>query len=266
MSNILNLIRCLKCGSTSLRFSESEIVCEKCGNSYPIYNGIPVTYQGEDFLKSNNVKVFETLTERYDQWFDEERGKILFENELRAIKTLLKRIQIRDSLEIGVGTGRFASMLKIKYGLDPAIKPLLLAKERGIEVIQGIAEMLPFRDKIFDTVFLIVTICFVKDLEKTLSEAKRVLREGGYIVIGYIDRESEWGKFYLKKKEMGHPFYASAKFYTFNELEEILKKIDFKIKNVVSTLSSSPQAVKIEKPVEGYTPQHGFITILARKQ
>ena len=68
-----------------------------------------------------------------------------------------------NSLEIGVGTGRFAEALKIRYGVDPAPKMLELARPRGIDTVLGYAEKLPFHNDTFDSVFMITTLCFVQD-------------------------------------------------------------------------------------------------------
>lgn len=53
------------------------------------------------------------------------------------------------SLEIGVGTGRFAEALGIEYGVDVSGRVLELAKRRGITVVEGSGENLPFRDESF---------------------------------------------------------------------------------------------------------------------
>jgi len=47
----------------------------------------------------------------------------------------------------GVGTGRFAVE---KTGVDPARSMLDRAEERGVEVIQGVAEALPLECSSFD--------------------------------------------------------------------------------------------------------------------
>ncbi len=48
---------------------------------------------------------------------------------------------------------------------------LKLAKERGIQVIQGVGEELPFRDGTFDFVLIVVTFCFVENPVNILREA-----------------------------------------------------------------------------------------------
>ncbi len=67
------------------------------------------------------------------------------------------------SLEVGVGSGRFAAAFGIKFGFDPSQAMLDIAKSRGIEVFNGVAESLPFEDDYFDFVLTVATLCFVDD-------------------------------------------------------------------------------------------------------
>jgi hypothetical protein len=48
---------------------------------------------------------------------------------------------------------------------------------------------------------------------------------GGDVIIGFIPRNSKWGKLYLKKKTDGHRFYKHAKFYTLDEVKEFSKGV-----------------------------------------
>ena len=70
------------------------------------------------------------------------------------------------------------------------------ARLLGIDVRAGVAEDLPFGDGAFDFVLMVTTICFLDDVPKAFREARRVIRPGGSIVIGFIDRESTLGKEY----------------------------------------------------------------------
>jgi hypothetical protein len=49
-------------------------------------------------------------------------------------------------VEIGVGTGRFAEPLGIRVGVEPSKAMRQVAQKRGIEVIDGVAQVLPFDD------------------------------------------------------------------------------------------------------------------------
>ncbi len=209
-------------------------------------------------------EIFDEKYEDYDRWF-EERGKIVYLSELKAIKSVLKE-QKQKLLEIGVGTGRFAVPLNINYGLEPSQKMAKMSKKRGICVTRGRAEELPFKNNSFDTAFLIVTVCFVDDLKKSISEVYRVLKDGGEIIIGFVPSESSWGKMYLKKKREGHPYYKYANFYSFSTLKDKIEKAGFKILLIVSTLTKPPDKIKDIMPFfSGYKKEAGFIIIKAQK-
>jgi len=271
----LNKLRCIICKHQNLAYAgeiienalvSGNLICPQCNATFPVINGIPRFIIKNEITKSPEISVFDKYTERYDSWFTSPKGKVLFQNEVEAIKELIRGIEIGESLEIGVGTGAFAKALRIPYGVDPAWNSLLLAKRRGVEVVQGIAENLPFKDNSFDTVFIIVTICYVKDPIKTLTETNRVLRNHGHVIIGFINKDSSWGREYLEKKKKGHIFYGPATFYSYQEVQGILERTGFKIQKVVSTLMQNPTEKPIrEKPIVGFRAYAGFITILARK-
>jgi len=88
-----------------------------------------------------------------------------------------------------------------------------IAQKRGVEVVEGVAESLPFDDLQFDFVLMVTTVCFLDDIETAFKEASRVLKSGGYLIIGFIDAESLIGKLYEKYKSES-TFYKDATFYS----------------------------------------------------
>lgn len=205
--------------------------------------------------------VFDLYREEYDEWF--ERHRFVYLSEVEALKSALPPIW-ENGLEIGVGTGRFAEPLGIKMGIDPSERMLELAKRRGIETFVGKGEQLPFRDNQFDIVLLAFTICFLEDPEKTLDEAKRVLKPGGRLIIGIIDKESELGKIYQSKKQQSK-FYKIATFYSPREIIAMLSKRNFKNINTLQTLFTLPDKLEeVETPQEGYG-KGSFVVIYGEK-
>jgi ubiquinone/menaquinone biosynthesis C-methylase UbiE len=197
------------------------------------------------------TNIFDILTEKYDAWYDSEEGKPLYESELICLKKLIESCSL-PIFEIGVGTGRFAKCFPATIGIDPAFNALRLAQQRGIQVVQAIGEMLPFKDETFGCVLLIVTICFVQNPVEVLREAKRVLKRSGSLIIGLVPKDSPWGIFY--------------EFYSLADLQKFLDDISMKITRVRSTLLHRPDELRrIEKPVEGYSKIAGFLCIEAKK-
>ena len=165
---------------------------------------------------------FEKHTSEYEQWF--EKNRMVYEAELRAVRTLLPRGH--SGMEIGVGTGRFAAPLGIKVGVEPSGSMRSLALKKGVQVLGGLAENLPFKDSVFSHVLMVTTICFLDNIEQAFREAYRVLSKGGCLIIGFVDRESRIGQQYLKHKE-NNVFYRDATFYSTGEILEIMKRSGF---------------------------------------
>lgn len=90
-------------------------------------------------------------------------------------------------LDVGANDGEFMKLLKEKrdcdvYGVDPSEVAVAKAKEKGIDVILGDAEHLPFEDKSFDVVTLNEVLVHLLNPDKVLKEIRRVLKKGGYLL------------------------------------------------------------------------------------
>jgi ubiquinone/menaquinone biosynthesis C-methylase UbiE len=166
------------------------------------------------------------------------------------------------ALEIGVGPGRFAHALGIPLGIDPAFAPLLLAKERGIATAQAIAEELPFAPASLSAVYLLFTLCFLESPTRVFQECRRVLRPGAPLIAGFVPAGSAWGQNLMQKKEKGHPFYQSARFYTINQVMGMFDEHGFQVKGSASTLYQTPGNVtELEEAKAGLDEQAGFVII-----
>jgi len=204
------------------------------------------------------MNVFDHYYKKYDAWYD--KNKFAYLSELEAIKKVLP--ENGKGLEIGVGTGKFAQALGIKFGIDPSIEMLKIAKKRGINVRLGDGESLPFKNDTFDYVAIIITICFVKHPQRVIEESYRVLKNNGKIIVGIIDKDSFLGKFYQKKESV---FYGKAKFFSVAELTNLIKNIGFNKFSYSQTIFElSDKVSSIEKPQNGFG-NGSFVVISAAK-
>ena len=209
-------------------------------------------------MSNKNITVFNEYAQEYDQWFDQHQA--VFQSEIDALKKVSPTKG--DGLEIGVGTGRFAAALGIKFGLDPSPAMLDIAKLRGIETLEGVAESLPFERDSFDFVLLVTTLCFVYSPLVVLREVKRVLKSGGSLIIGMIDKNSALGKIYEAKKQE-NPFYRHAHFYSVDEINLLLNELGFLQKEIYQTIFSPLETIKKIEPVKPGYGEGGFVVIRA---
>lgn len=205
-----------------------------------------------------NAAPFEAHTERYEGWFEEHADA--YESELAALDRLVP--ETGRGIEIGVGSARFATPLGIDVGIDPAGAMLARARQRGIDVVEGVAEYLPFRDGAFDTALIVTTICFVDDIPRTLAEADRILSESGSLVIGYIDKDSPVGRIYQETKEE-NPFYREATFVSTEELLAALEVAGFTDFEFVQTIYHWFDEIDGREPIEEGYGDGSFVGIEA---
>lgn len=201
------------------------------------------------------IEPFERHYLRYDAWFKENRFAYL--SEVDALRRFIPKG--KEGIEIGIGSGRFALALGIRFGLDPSLRMLFLAKKRGLKVFGGIAENLPLKNEYFDFVLIVTTICFVDSPETSLREAHRILKPEGQIIIGFVDRDSPLGRFYMNKRRS--LFYRYANFYSVPEILSFLKDLKYKNFKTLQTIFHPLSEIKSKEPVrEGYG-QGSFVVI-----
>ena len=202
------------------------------------------------------IEAFENYSNEYDEWFIKNKDK--YQLELECIKPFIPKDA--HGVEVGVGSGKFAYPLGIKVGVEPSRTMAKKARELGITVYDAVAEELPFPDQSFDFVLMVTTICFVDDILKAFREANRVLRPDGFIVIGFVDKESNLGRQYLKRKDKSK-FYREAIFYSTKSVLEYLKKAGFGNFETRQTLLPEEKGLAI---IDGYG-KGGFVAIKATK-
>ena len=204
------------------------------------------------------IKPFDEYAFQYEDWF--EKNPFVYESELRAIKEQLPKSN--NGIEVGVGSGRFAAPLGIKIGVEPSRKMREFAQKRGIEVIEGAAEKLPFDDSQFGFVLMVTTICFLDDIEAAFKETYRVLKPRGLFIIGFIDKDSPIGKLYQEHKNES-VFYKVATFYSVDEVVFHLKQAGFKNFNFTQTIFHNLTEIRDIEPIkEGYG-EGSFVVVRA---
>lgn len=207
------------------------------------------------------IEPFETYTQRYEDWFD--KNRFAYESELQAVRAMLPKEGI--GVEIGVGSAKFAAPLSIKYGVEPSAKMREIARKRGIKVVNGIAENLPYGGSKFDYVLMVTTLCFLDDVNTAFREVHRVLKPEGYFISGFVDRDSKIGKIYEEFKRES-VFYRIAEFYSAYEVVKNLEEAGFKNFEFNQTIFHSLQEIQSIEPVKSGYGKGSFVVIKAKKE
>ena len=166
------------------------------------------------------MNLFDLYYKEYENWF--EKHQEIYTAEIETIKTILPK---GKGMEVGVGSGKFAKPLGIKFGIEPSKKMAEIARKRGIEVLEMTAEEMNFEEE-FDFILMVTTICFVQNPLKTIQNCYKALKKGGYLLVAFVDLNSLLGKKYEKNKH-NSKFYSTAIFFTKQDIIDLMKKAKF---------------------------------------
>jgi ubiquinone/menaquinone biosynthesis C-methylase UbiE len=138
----------------------------------------------------------------YDRWFATPLGDLVDEVEKQAVFALMPEVLGQHILEMGCGTGSFALALAHRgaqmAGCDCSGPMLARAKDKvsgqglHLPLTRGRSSHLPFRDESFDEVICILALDFMEDKKTAFQEMTRLLRPGGFLVVGMLNRFSLW--------------------------------------------------------------------------
>jgi ubiquinone/menaquinone biosynthesis C-methylase UbiE len=123
---------------------------------------------------------------------------------------------IETILDLGCGEGRFSIPLAKKfnarvYGIDPSKKMLSIARKRGkttnqVKYLRGCGEQIPLADNEISMVFMSMVYHHLEDVDKTISEIRRVIAKNGYLVLRNTTQEDinqiEFLNFFPKAKQI----------------------------------------------------------------
>lgn len=179
---------------------------------------------------------------------------------------LFPRSRPKPWLGLGMEGGGFAQSLRIPWGIESDGKILKFARRRGIKIMGAREDAIPILPQKIGSLFFVFPLCSYSDPKKILAEGHRILKAKGKILIGFVPRNSPWGKFYLEQQNGRRPANQRARFYSVKEVEHMAMRAGFSIQGIVSTLFQKPGEVKTrEFPIQGYRPQAGFLILIGEK-
>jgi ubiquinone/menaquinone biosynthesis C-methylase UbiE len=208
------------------------------------------------------TKPFEKHASEYDTWFD--KYPYVFESEVAALRAALPYGDLQG-IEVGLGTGRFSNALGIKEGVEPAASMREMALARGVDVFDAAAEHLPYKDLRFDFVLMASCINYFNQLNPAFREANRVLKPGGTLIVGCIDKDSIIGKLYESKRPESI-FYKQAIFYPVEKVAKEIHKEGFNKIEYTQTLFENLDSIKEFEPAKPGYGEGSFVVIKAIKK
>jgi ubiquinone/menaquinone biosynthesis C-methylase UbiE len=177
-------------------------------------------------IKGENIFLIPSVAEKYDEYYQNESGKIIDKIEKELFSGHLTDLKERELLELGCGTGHwtvFFNSLGFKItAIDQSETMIQIAKSKNIpnaSFIKADAAALPFPDNSFNIVTTVTMLEFVEDIDKILDEIERVLKHGGTFIVGCLNKES-----WLGKNKNNDPVYKNAHFFTIEEVEKMLSR------------------------------------------
>jgi len=220
----------------------------------------------------------------YDAWYETPLGAVSDRIEKELILSMAGIKKGEKALDAGCGTGIYSIELARRWaittGVDSSGEMLNWARAKArkegltVEFVSADALTLPFSDDYFDLVLSVGLLCFVKEREKALLEMRRVLRPGGRLIVGVLNKWSPWAAFRRIKGLFKDTIYNRVDFISPPELQLSVMRAGFNVKELKTCLFFFPincrMYLKFAMPFERLdsivTPRMGaFLAALAVK-
>jgi len=185
------------------------------------------------------MSIFNEHAKSYDEWYATPIGKRVDEIETRCSFGLLEPRSGMKVLDAGCGTGNFSLKLSrlgcAVTGVDLSGEMLAIAIEKAraenleVEFLPMDVKALEFSDGAFDAVISMAALEFIENPLDAAEEMFRVVKRGGRLVIGTINRLSPWGELYMEIGRRSDSVYRHARFLSLEEMSR------FRPENLAST-------------------------------
>lgn len=172
--------------------------------------------------------VFDQFYRDYDSWYHTKIGAFVDTIETETAFRLLQPQNGEKILDLGCGTGNFSLKLSKMgcqvTGVDISRNMLNLAREKASRLSSSarFLEMngyqLQFEDQSFDSVLSMAAFEFISQPEIVFKELWRVIKPGGFIVIGTIQKGGAWAQLYSSDLCKGTAYEQAQ----FKEKEELI--------------------------------------------
>lgn len=214
------------------------------------------------------MNVFKSITaaEKYDRYYETGQGKKVDAIEKELVSGFLKRIPGDEMLELGCGTGHWTEFFCNAgfhvTAVDNSDEMLRIAGEKNISnaVFQKAdAADLPCADRSFGVIASITMLEFADHVDEIMDEIDRVLKPGGFLLLGCLNDLSELGK----KKDSDEVF-RKAHFFTPEEIKQLMAR--FGTPDLKYSVYYSETFELLDGTEKQNTVQPAFIAACAQKK
>ncbi|MCD4657208.1 MAG: methyltransferase domain-containing protein [Planctomycetes bacterium] len=194
---------------------------------------------------------------------DFETRRNVYKTQMNALRSVVSAQLL--GVEIGVNSGRVIRKASIELGSAPCTEIRTLGIDGIREDYVGSATTLPFWKQTFDYAVIPSTISFVDDIEEIFSEAHRILKDAGEIIVGFIDANTEFGANYLINK-YNREFYLDAYLYSCEQVLQLLSDTGFAGHEVYQTIFGNFDDITHVQDCKNGHGEGAFVIIKAKKQ
>lgn len=164
-----------------------KLVCEKCGEAFPIVAGIPRFVSLDNYANSFGLEWTLHAKTQYDSYSGKPISEERFFNETGWARSLTGEIM----LEAGSGSGRFTEIaaqtgaMVVSFDYSEAVEANYASNQHfeNVLIVQASIYEMPFPEAYFDKVLCIGVLQHTPDVEKSFFHLPPYLKSGGQLVV-----------------------------------------------------------------------------------
>lgn len=198
-------------------------------------------------------------------WPSLDETRRLSHRRARTIRNITKALSKKDCdfslLDVGCSSGSFLSIAEQlgvnAEGVEPAERPVLYAKRKGLKVHLGTLQDLHLPENTYDAITMFEVIEHIKDTVPLLNECYRILKPNGVLVIGTCNTNSWTRRFMQNRWDCLDSHTGHINFFSNKSIRFLAKKTGFRVEHI------STSAVKFYEKGEVGHIRYRFFKVIS---